>query len=105
MAVSIADQCCAKQGCAVTTGGTPANYNYGDVLPAASTAADLAVRQTLRMCGILRAVTACTAVGDFNTAAMAAATQQAANEAASTGTTLAKPVMSCGGSLPVVANY
>jgi hypothetical protein len=105
VAVSVADQCIAKYGLAVTTGGTPAQYNYGDILPAASTAADLAVRQALRGGGLLRAVTACTAVGDFNTAAMSAATQQAASEAASTATTLAKPVMSAPGSLPVVANY
>ena len=70
-----------------------------------SAAADLAVRATLRSGGILRAVTACTAVGDFNTAALAAANQGAALEAASTGTTLAKPVACIGGSLPIVANY
>jgi hypothetical protein len=105
MAVSIADQCSAKGGCTVVTGGVSAQYNYGDILPVASTAADLANRQTLRGCGLLRAVTNCTAVGDFTTAATAAANQQAANESASTGTTLAKPVMSAPGSLPVVANY
>ena len=44
MAVSVADQCIAKSGCNVSTGGTPASYNYGDVLPAATVAADIATR-------------------------------------------------------------
>jgi hypothetical protein len=105
MAVSVQDQCTAKFGVTVSTGGTPASYNYGDILPVASTSADLAVRAVLRSGGLLRSVTNTTAVGDFNTAAMASATQGAALESASTVTTLAKPVMVCGGSLPVVANY
>jgi len=105
MAVSVADQCIAKYGCTVSTGGSSASYAYGDVLPAATADADLAVRATLRQCGMLRAVTACTTAGDFNTAMLAAATCDALLESGSTSTALAKPVAPVSGSLPVVANY
>lgn len=106
VALSLADQ--AVQAVTVTTGGTPASYLPGDVLPAAAAPADLAVRAELRRCGLLRAVMSATAAADFTAAASALGTAAAAHAAAHTKGTppTGKPVVSGpGGDVPVVANY
>lgn len=103
MAVSVADQ--ALIACTVSTGGVAADYLPFAILPAASTAADLAVRDILRHSGYLRRVTDATAAPDFTTAAAALGAVVAAREAASAGATAGKPVVMGAGGLPVVANY
>jgi hypothetical protein len=103
---TLADQ--ALMPLTVTTGGVPAAYNTFDVLPAATTAADLAVRASLRSCGALRPVMAATSAADFTAAALAlggvASTREAEKKAGHPAA--GKPVVQGpGGDVPVVANY
>lgn len=105
MTTTVVDQVAAITGLNVTTGGAAAAYVYGDLLPAATTEADLTVRAALRASGDVRVVTAVTSEAEFTAAATAAATARAAAEAAASDTTVAKPVLICPGSAPIVANY
>lgn len=89
----------------VSTGGTPAAYVYGDLLPAASTAADLANRKTFRTAGATRRVITADSAEDLAAVYATAAAQATAREAEQTGTTAATtPVIPIVGGLAVVEN-
>lgn len=103
MTAALADQ--ALMPLTVTTGGTTASYSTFDVLPAASTAADLAVRATLRSCGALRPVMAAVNAADFTAAALALGTTAAGREGEKKGKVGKPVVQGPGGDVPVVANY
>jgi hypothetical protein len=105
MSTTEADQCVAADGLSVATNGTPASFNYGDILPPVVTQADVQARAALRGGGEIRAVTVCTTPTDFTAACYAAAQVIAQAEATSTGAALAKPVLVCDENLPIVAEY
>jgi hypothetical protein len=98
MALTVTDQVMFAAGLSIVTNGVAAPYLYGDVLPVATLAADLAARATLRSTGALRMVTVATTLADFATAAMTCATS-AASQA---GVLL--PVLESPGAMPVVAS-
>ena len=104
MAIATLDQVIWKE-LYVTTGGVGAAYVYGDLLPAASTAADVATRNLFRVAGATRVVTSATTAEDLATCYAAAAAAATAREAAQTGTTAAStPVIPVAGGTPVVEN-
>lgn len=104
MAIAELDQVTWKE-LYVSTGGTPAAYVYGDLLPAASTAADLVTRKTFRSAGATRRVITADSAEDLAASYATAAAKETAREAAETGTAATTtPVIPIVGGLAVVEN-
>ena len=99
MSINTTDQVIYATGLNVVTNGTAVQYNYGDVLPVATSNTDIANRIALRSMGALRMVAAATSPSDFDTAALTAA------DAGATQDDTNQPVLMTPDGLPVVADY
>ena len=99
MSLNVTDQVIFATGLNVVTGGVAAQYNFGDVLPVATTNTDIANRNTLRGMGAIRMVAAASDPSDFDAAALTAA------DAGETQDNTTQPILMTPDGLPVVADY